>query len=75
MENAGHRTLSKGCRDLLDMPITAEELQTALNKGAGNKDQGRYGICMEFLKCNWDRIKDDMPALFKQMYLDGRVLE
>ena len=30
-------------------------------------------ICRQ--KVNWDSIKDDMLALFNQMYLDGRIME
>jgi hypothetical protein len=58
MENAEHRTLSTGWRHLLDMPITAEELKTAVYKGAGNKAPGRDGISLEFFQVNWDRIKN-----------------
>ena len=40
-----------------------------------NKAPGRDGICLEFFKVNWDSMKDDMLALFKQMYLDGRIMQ
>jgi hypothetical protein len=29
----------------------------------------------KFFKLNWDTIKDDMLALFNQLYRDGKILE
>ena len=44
-------------------------------KGACNKAPGRDGICLELFKVKWDNIKDDMLAIFNQMYLNGRIME
>jgi hypothetical protein len=46
MEKAGLRILPLGCRDILDTPITEEELKAAISKGACNKDLGRDDICL-----------------------------
>jgi len=32
-------------------------------------------MCLEIFKVNRDSIKDDMLALFNQMYLDGRIMK
>ena len=52
-----------------------EELKTAVYKAAGNKAPGRDGTCLEFIKRNWDTMKEDMFALFNKMYRNGKVLE
>ena len=75
MEKAGHRTLSLGWGDFLGTPIIAEELYTEVSEGACNQAPGKDGICLELFNVNWDSIKDDMLALFNQMYLDGRIME
>ena len=75
MEKAGQRTLLVGWRDFLDTLINEEELKAVVSKGACNKALGRDGICQEFFKVNWDSIKDEMQALFNQLYLDGRIME
>jgi hypothetical protein len=41
--------------------------KAAVNKGACNKAPGRDGICLEFSKVNWDSIKYNMLALFKNV--------
>jgi hypothetical protein len=61
-------------REFLDTFITAEELKAAVSKGACKKTPGRDGICLEFFRFNWVSIKDDMLALFNQMYLDSRIM-
>lgn len=62
-------------RDRLDMPITTNELKTVVHRGVGNKAPGRDGICLAFFKANWETIKEDMLALFNQMYIDGKIRE
>jgi hypothetical protein len=75
MDKAGHKTVPTVWRDLLDSPISMEELKTAVNKGAGKKAPGRDGICLEFFKLSWVTIKDDMLALFNQIYRDDKILD
>ena len=75
LENDVHRILTLGWRDFLDTPITEEGLKAAVSKGACNKTPGRDGICLDFLKFNWENIKVVMQAVLNQMYLDGRIME
>ena len=75
LEKAGHKAVPTVWKDLLDSPISMEELKAAVNKGASNKAPRRDRKSLEFFKTNWDRIKDDMLALFNQMYRDGKILE
>lgn len=39
MAEAGHRRLSDDWKEALDMPLTSEELQGAVNKGEGTRRQ------------------------------------
>jgi len=73
MVNAGHIKVAEEWGDILDMPITAEELQTVVHRAAGNKMPGHDGIGMEFFKINWNIIKDDMLTMFNQMYSTGKI--
>jgi len=54
----------------LGTPITEQRLKVTCNKAPERDD-----ISLAFLKVNWDSIKDDMLALFIQMYLDVRIME
>jgi len=40
MVNAGHLRVTERWGDILDMPIAAEELQTVVHRGTGNKARG-----------------------------------
>jgi len=57
------------------MPITAEDLQAVVHRGTGNKAPGHDGIGMEFFKKNWNKIKDDMIIILKQIYSTGNIRE
>jgi len=54
MAEAVHRLLSDEWKEALDMPLTSEELQRAVNKGGGNKAPGNDGIGLEFFKATWN---------------------
>ena len=75
MVTAGHIRVAYRWGDILDMPITEEELHTEVHSTTGNKSQGRDGIFMEFFKKNWSTIKDDMLDMFNQMYSTGSIKE
>ena len=64
MVNAGHIRVTEERGDILDLPITAEELQTVVHRAAGNKTQGHDGIGMEFFKKNWSIIKECKEEAF-----------
>jgi len=50
MEKAGYRNLPLGWRDLLDTPITEEQMKVAVSKGACSKAPRRDGIYLDFFK-------------------------
>ena len=75
MVKAGHTRVADRWGDILDMPITEEELHTVVHRTTGNKSPGHDGICMEFFKNNWSTIKDDMLVMFNQMYSTGSIKE
>jgi hypothetical protein len=75
MVNAGNHQIAQTWSDILDMPITEEELQTAVHRGTGNKAPGNDGIGIEFFKENWNIIKDEMQIMFNQMYSTGNINE
>ena len=75
MMKVGHLRVAERWRDILNMPITAEEIQTVVHRVTGNKAPGHDGICMDFFKKNWSTIKDDMLLMFNQMYSTGTKRE
>ena len=70
---AGQRALPTACRDLLEQPISLEEVHIAVIKGGKNKAPGRYGIGLEFYKANWEKIQDNIAALMNQMLVERKV--
>jgi len=52
MVNTGLRTVAEPWRDLLDRPITLEELNKVVHRGAGNKAPGSDGIGLAFFEVN-----------------------
>jgi len=75
MAGAGHRRLSENWKERLNMPLTTEELQRAVNKGGENKAPGRDGIGTDFFKATWRAFKDDMLELFPRMFFERKVTE
>jgi len=75
MVNAGNLRTAQTWGDIIDMLITAEELQTAVHRWTGNKALEHDGIGMDFFKKNWNIIKDDMLIMFNQMYSTGSIRE
>jgi len=55
--------------DLLEQPITIEELSSALRSGAKHKTSGIDGFSLEFYTANSDTIKQDLLELMDQMFL------
>ena len=62
-------TCPKKYADLLEQPITIEELSSALRSGAKQKTPGIDGFSLEFYIANWDTIKQDIFELMNQMFL------
>jgi hypothetical protein len=62
-------------REILEMPITAEDLKTAVFKGDSKKSPGRDTLGLEFFKVLWEDIVGDMRAQFTQMLWDRQLSE
>jgi len=75
MMNAGHIRVAETWGDIIDKPITAEELQTVVHRGTGNDMPGQDGMGMEFFKKNWSIINDEMLIMFNHMYSTGNIRE
>ena len=72
---AGNLKVAERWGNILDMPITAAELQTVVQRVTGNKASGIDGICMAFFKKNWSTIMDDMLLMFNHLYSTGNIRE
>jgi len=55
--------------DLLEQPITIEELSAVLQSGAKHKTPGIDGFSLEFYTANWDTMKQDLLELMNQVFL------
>jgi len=54
MLETGYGCVPDVWRDILKMPITAEELKAAVFKGDSKKSPGRDGMGLEFFKVLWE---------------------
>ena len=59
--------------DLLEQPITTEELLSALRAGAKHKTPGIDGFSLEFYVANLNTIKEDLLELMNQMFLHKKI--
>jgi len=59
--------------DLLEQPITTEELLSALRSGAKRKTPGIDGFSLEFYIANWDTIKHDLLVLINRVFLHKKI--
>jgi len=73
MAEAGQRALPTAWRDLLEQPISLEEVHIAMRKGGKNKAPGSDAIGLEFYKANWATIQDDIGAMMNQMFMERKV--
>jgi len=73
MTEAGQCALLTARRDLLEQPISLEEVHIAVRKGGKNKAPGNYGIGLEFYMANWATIQDDTAAMMNQMFMERKV--
>ena len=55
--------------EILDRPLTSEELRYAVDKGEKKKAPGRDGINSAYFQVNWEIMKDDLRKLFSEMFL------
>ena len=55
--------------DLLEQPITIEEISSALRSGVKHKKPGIGGFSLEIYIANWGTIKQDLLELMNHMFL------
>jgi len=55
--------------DLLEQPMSIQELLSALRSGAKRKTPGIDGVSPEFYIANWNTIKQDLLELMNQRFL------
>jgi len=72
---AGYGFVPDAWKEILEMPIKAEELKAAVFKGDSKQSPGRDGIGLEFFKVLWKDIAADMRTLFIQMLRDRQLSE
>jgi len=73
MVDAGYRRLPEDLKEILDGPLTTEELRLAVEKEGKKKAPGRDGISGAFFQTNWEVMKEDLLKLFSEMFFDSKV--
>ena len=71
MAEAGQRALPTALLDLLEQPISLEEVHISVRKG-GKKAPGIDGIGLEFYKANLATIQNDIGAMMNQMLMERK---
>jgi hypothetical protein len=69
-----HHTLTGNADDVLDAPVTLEELQCAVKNGKPNKAPGSDGMSQEFFKATWEIIHPDLLAIIQEMHTEGVIM-
>jgi mannosylglycoprotein endo-beta-mannosidase len=59
--------------DLLEQPITIEELSATFRSEAKHQTPGIDGFNLEFYIANWDAINHDLLELVNQMFLHKKI--
>jgi hypothetical protein len=59
--------------ELLECPITSDEVLTALHAGAKHKSPGIDGFCLEFYTAKWETIQTDLVQLLNSMCLHKNI--
>jgi len=73
MAELGQRTLPTAWRDLLEQPISLEEVHIVVRKGGKNKAPRNDGIGLEFYKANWETMLGDIRDMMNQIFLERKV--
>ncbi|KAK3199060.1 hypothetical protein Dsin_022475 [Dipteronia sinensis] len=70
------KVLEKELEDVEDLEanFTVEEVWAALSECDGNKALGPDGFNLNFIKANWEFIKDDYMKFLSEFYNDGLVV-
>jgi hypothetical protein len=64
---------SSNYAELLESPITSDEVRMALQAGAKHKSPGIDGFCLEFYTTNWETIQTDLVQLLNSMFLHKNI--
>jgi hypothetical protein len=75
LTDVGNKTLPMESKDILDEPITMEELAHAVRKGPTRKAPGSDGISQDFFKISWQTTKHDMLDVVNRMFLEGKLTD
>ena len=75
MLETDHGSLPLEGQNMMEIPITTEDLKAVVYKGNINKSPGRDGIALEFYTVLWDQIAGEMGALFNQILHDRQLTE
>jgi len=75
MLEAGYGCVPDAWREILEMPITAEELKAAVFKRDSKKSPGRDGVGPDFFKVLWEDLAGDMRTPFTQLFRDRQLSE
>jgi len=73
MLETGYGCVSDAWREMLEMPITAEELKATVFKADNKKSPGRDGVGRELLKVIWEDVAGDRRTLCTQMLRYGQL--
>ena len=58
----------------LELPFTEEEVKVALCELNGGKALGSYGFTVAFWQFNWNTVKSEVMAVFKDFFDMGKSL-
>jgi len=64
MAKMGKKTLPKGFKKALEMPVTMEEMRLAVGKGGVHEAPGSDDIKQEFFKATWETTKNHINLIF-----------
>jgi hypothetical protein len=67
--------ISDAERQMLEDQFTVSEVWLAVCECDGNKAPGPDGLSMNFIRINWETIKDDIMNFMCEFYRDGSVVK
>ncbi|KAK3199551.1 hypothetical protein Dsin_022966 [Dipteronia sinensis] len=67
--------ISQAQEIMLEEEFTHEEVWEAISSCDGNKARGPDGLNLNFIKSNWDNIRDDFLGFLKEFHKDGEIVK
>ena len=67
--------MNREAKELMDAPITMEDIEKAVKMGKSNKAPGIDGINSDFLKIMWQTIKQDIHSIMSEMFMNGTITD